>query len=1376
LNPSARTRARLASPLTRATAAAQVETFSVQQMAHALPPPPSPPEPPSPPPPRVPPLPPMPPGPPPDGVIGLRTWSPESYNSAPEGPDDGSNAFFYMYCGFGPACGGSGDPAETGFRAPFHRSVSQVAVLTTARIMIDQGTYRSSACPYECSNAARSQPPNLLHMSNLVALSRPCVFVVAARKITRHEVVSSNEAGMLSGLGLLGEHFFYPGQEDSDQGFSRFLSSGNGNEGKLHPLHMQRGVTLDECDDIVRRHQLLAPHGVWMVDRDHEDASVGTASVERLGDCGLFLGARSGADADLWRAFYRYARLVLRLGHTDTWLDEDIRAAAVHSSSERVCNGATSRVCLWWSEFDLDDEEFSCRPKRDASNIVTPSILLATLAENDVAYPPPSPPPPTPPTSPPPPFPPPGAIRCELTSIASTDNYKVPAFDPVTNRYVPVQQKCWRWDPGNEWPPYVAHRDVYMPRDRCSGGRSRDIQWTGGFKQSLLAKGSWDPLYQNNNDCPWKASMVLQGDQGMIDALRLRGREDNGEVCSDGADETKTDAENAAAKCEIGTNMLSCGIRKNLVIFGYAHLEIYVNRRAWPATDFFYSAGSTVADYHYRTLDGVGTLEQNRCVSRSTRKWIDADGNDDTDPCRDGGPGSTDAECYYGTHAMCGKRRFAFALEDAGPDEPDNTCLPGIHADGSTYGPNNGRCEDGLMWSQFAPGKNPCAPNTDLNDCGFRPAKRPVRVGKVAQSDTCAVESYAFTVTAPGKAEDPVRDRHNALCSDFSDDLLHAQDLRLRDYASLDPQDEQCGRGTQASACRRVAETTIATRFSESDQYGIDQHLQWPPDHQFIGTGREEDIENTLAQNNYRYREKATYINPNLAGQGECVSPINMLHNAAGHLVRPSIHHHIVTELAPAGQLGVAQEWVVWFDKGEETSAGETLKANMRLWPKHVCSDGGEGSVRVPFEFGVARFEEGREADDNTLFFMDFGCPYGSQPEACPEREGVEEYQTTLDELEQPTGPEFSNCFDADVPDFECCRAVNEFRIHGGGGLVGNDDGEDLQYCAYPDVANEFDLPNERKYDLMTKLPNIRLDNSAQLPTGKEYATVADAVDTVYRVEFPESCMARCDADRDCGSFVYYKNGLPDGNSAADKTNCAFYTHDAMGYNDNGFALLSDANQEVTDASAVRLYAVTDDPADRLYERIDKGEECGLHWTSYHHASTGCKAFCRAAFQRDGNDNTCMPAKPECANWLNANDFPKAQYVTVDAECICGAKLEEFQTAGKYVNTGTVLSRARARARQLQGDGSDTTTTTTTTTTNTNTTTTRYDEPWEWPDATTSGIDQFHGETPIASLDHTHTRAHTHTRTHTRAHTHTHTFHRWSNRMAPRRLVCRRAL
>ena len=91
-----------------------------------------------------------------------------------------------------------------------------------------------------------------------------------------------------------------------------------------------------------------------------------------------------------------------------------------------------------------------------------------------------------------------------------------------------------------------------------------------------------------------------------------------------------------------------------------------------------------------------------------------------------------------------------------------------------------------------------------------------------------------------------------------------------------------------------------------------------------------------------------------------------------------------------------------------------------------------------------------------------------------------------------------------------------------------------------------------------------------------------------------------------------------------------------------------------------------------------------------------------------------MPAKPECANWLNANDFPKAQYVTVDAECICGAKLEEFQTAGKYVNTGTILSRARERARQLHTEEGESI---------------GSNDQWSWPDPATSGIDQYHART-----------------------------------------------
>ena len=569
--------------------------------------------------------------------------------------------------------------------------------------MIDQGTYRSSVCPYECS-----------------------------RKIERHGVVPSNEANLLSGIGLLGEGFVYPGHADSDSGFSRFASSGASARAKLHPLHMSHNVTLDQCDDIVSRHQLLAPHGVWLVHEAHEDDF---ASAERLGDCGLFLGARSSVDADIWRAFYRYARLVLRLGHVDTWLDDDVVDAIVHSSSEKVCNSATSKVCLWWSEFDLDDEEYSCRPKRDASNIITPSILLATLAANDVSYPPPNPPPPQPPTPPPSPTPPPGAIRCELSGIASTRGYKIPMIDPSKTppEYTLVQQKCWRWDAANDWPPFVAHRDLYVERDRCSGARSRDVQWDGGFKQSLLAKGTFDPLYQNNNDCPFKAQVSADYNEH----VRIRDRIENGAECMDGGDETKTVDQNAQSRCDLGTNMQSCGIRKNLVVFGFAFLQPFAGTKHVNAGHYIHGnlgpAAYSIAEKLTGEKRGVGWLDpMGWCILKATGKWstpparIALLGMVEREACWDGGPGSTNDVCFYGTDRFCGRRRFAFALEDAGPDAPDDSCVAGTlkAADGSDildasgnpvgYGPNNQVCEDGLMWSHYAPGRNPCAPNTDV--------------------------------------------------------------------------------------------------------------------------------------------------------------------------------------------------------------------------------------------------------------------------------------------------------------------------------------------------------------------------------------------------------------------------------------------------------------------------------------------------------------------------------------------------------------------------------------------------------------------------------------------------------------------------------------
>ena len=514
-----------------------IETFDYQNLAHALPPPPSPPAPPNPPPPGVPPLPPMPPAPPPDGVLGKRVWSPSGYNERPEGTDDASDGLFHIYCGFGWT---DINGVAQSWRASIHSALSQVGVLHTARKLIDQGTYTSSLCPFECT-----------------------------RSILRHGVSTTNENNLLSGAGLDGEGFLYPGSTETGRGFTRFAAASGTNEDRLVPLDVKYDVTLDQCDDIVRAHQLLAPHAVWLI---HESDQTQAASAARIGDCGLFLGTRSEVDAKIWRAFYRYARLVLNLGHFDAFVDDHIKAAAVHTSAEGDCNSGNSRVCVWWSEFDLDREELSCRPKSDASNIVTPAVLLAALADADIGYPPPSPPPPSPPSSPPVPSPPPGSVRCQLSTVPSTkyrktDYSRHEEQQSVSERhFVPLQ--CWRWNAKEDWPPFAAHKDMYKLDPRCiqaleSGDNfalTRRVQWEGDFRQSELSSTRYDPFYNNNNDCPALQEKLATFPAGDIrrDVYLTDAR-----YCSDGSFQHYSIDDDFA--CARGTHVGACGIHPDLV-------------------------------------------------------------------------------------------------------------------------------------------------------------------------------------------------------------------------------------------------------------------------------------------------------------------------------------------------------------------------------------------------------------------------------------------------------------------------------------------------------------------------------------------------------------------------------------------------------------------------------------------------------------------------------------------------------------------------------------------------------------------------------------------------------------------------------------------
>jgi hypothetical protein len=507
-----------------------IETFEYHQLAHALPPPPSPPAPPKPPPPNVPPLPPMPPAPPPDGVLGHRVWSPATYNSPPEGTDDASDGLFHIYCGF--SWTDTTGVAQS-WRASIHSSLSQTGVLHTARKLIDQGTYTSSLCPFECT-----------------------------RSILRHGITSTNEANMLSGAGLDGEAFRYPGHDDVGSGFARFASASGAEEERLIPLSMTHNVTLDECDSIVRAHQLVTPHAIWLIREEDQEQ---LASASRLGDCGLFLGARSEVDARLWRAFYRYARLVLNLGHFEAFVDDHIKAAAVHTSAEGDCDSSSSRVCVWWSEFDLDREELSCRPKPDASNIVTPAVLLASLTDARVRYPPPSPPPPYPPSPPPTPSPPPGAIRCQLGTVPSTKYRKTDFIHPGSGKldYVPVQ--CWRWNPKENWPPFVVHRDIYEDDPRCARAgldeipRTRRVQWEGDFRQSQMKTSVYDPFHDNNNDCTaLKTALDALSDDDERNVYLTDAR-----YCMDGS--MGSYSSTTTAVCTRGTHVGACGLDDALV-------------------------------------------------------------------------------------------------------------------------------------------------------------------------------------------------------------------------------------------------------------------------------------------------------------------------------------------------------------------------------------------------------------------------------------------------------------------------------------------------------------------------------------------------------------------------------------------------------------------------------------------------------------------------------------------------------------------------------------------------------------------------------------------------------------------------------------------
>ena len=360
-----------------------------------------------------------------------------------------------------------------------------------ARELLHRDVYKSSVCPFECE-----------------------------RTVVSHGLSVDLENNVIDGSGLVAAGFEYESLSESPHGLSTFEARSDRVRGTLvRSLWREADLSLDVCAERIRRRRLVCPHGLWVYTST-------TAAAYRVGDCMCALAARSQLQGSVTRAFFEHASAVTSLSHFQ-WTHEQIRVALTSPGDGLECDEDTSRVrlvvararpqpshaaspgfqvCAFWAEFALDaDSELGCFPGTGGDNVVTPQVLLESLLEGGVEYPPPSPPPPSPPVVPPAPVTPPSPYTCSARALPSVANVKDPssgAWTPLaplnrTARSVP----CWRWDEKDIWPPRQTHQDVWQELEVCGWRSSRSIRWEGGFRQPTL-----DSIYRNrfNDDtCVW---------------------------------------------------------------------------------------------------------------------------------------------------------------------------------------------------------------------------------------------------------------------------------------------------------------------------------------------------------------------------------------------------------------------------------------------------------------------------------------------------------------------------------------------------------------------------------------------------------------------------------------------------------------------------------------------------------------------------------------------------------------------------------------------------------------------------------------------------------------------------------------------------------
>jgi hypothetical protein len=277
--------------------------------------------------------------PPPDGLTGFRIWGPDVI-SVPEFDTDLGG--YVIKCRV----------SQCAAAKVVYVSGSQTAAHAMARSLVEKGVYAGSLCPYECT-----------------------------RRVTLHGLSHDEESSIRDGVGSPTAALQYSGHADDPiLGLATYAkkAAASAFSDTAKAIHRQSGLTIEQCSKELHDHKLLAMHGLWVYNH--------TTSLDaRVGECGFYLAARSTLQLNVWKAFFSYAQEILDLGHVRSVDPKELVSAVAAPSEVETCDPLTSKVCMLWSEFDLDHvTELGCFPATDGGNVATPTVILNELGENGI--------------------------------------------------------------------------------------------------------------------------------------------------------------------------------------------------------------------------------------------------------------------------------------------------------------------------------------------------------------------------------------------------------------------------------------------------------------------------------------------------------------------------------------------------------------------------------------------------------------------------------------------------------------------------------------------------------------------------------------------------------------------------------------------------------------------------------------------------------------------------------------------------------------------------------------------------------------------------------------------------------------------------------